>query len=97
MKYTAQDRLEAAHWFLDIHDVEDPSREMLQEWGRWMDSTEAHRLAFAAVESAWHEAPATVRGFANAVGDDSDDGYDGTVSIHEWQARHAARPRNARR
>src|SRR5882724_2723462 len=97
MKYTAQERLEAACWFLDIHDVEDPSPEMLQEWGRWMDVSDAHRLAFAAVESAWHQAPATARAFAKGEGGGDDEEYDGSVSIHEWLARRGTGSRNAHR
>jgi transmembrane sensor len=97
MRYTAQDRLEAAHWFLDIHDVEDPSPEMLQEWGRWVDASDGHRLAFAAVESAWHDAPATVHALASPASDRDDDEYDATVSIHEWQTRRNGQPLHSRR
>src|SRR5580704_17063370 len=58
MSYTEQERLEAAEWFIDIRDVEDPSPELLHEWMRWMETSESHRRAFAAVEQAWREAAA---------------------------------------
>lgn len=87
MIYTEKDRLEAANWFLDIHEVEAPSAEMLREWVRWMDDSEAHRLAFAAVEGAWYAAPANANRKADSIPSDVDDEYDGTISIHEWRAR----------
>jgi transmembrane sensor len=91
MIYTEKDRLEAANWFLDIHDVEAPSPEMLREWVRWMEDSEAHRLAFAAVESAWYAAPANADPTADSNRSD-DDEYDGTISIHEWRARQRKQP-----
>jgi len=96
MMYTEQDRLEAASWFLDIHDVEDPSPEMLREWVRWMEASDAHRLAFVAVEAAWHEAPANTATQITSIGRDVDDEYDGSLSIDEWRARQRAHPGVAR-
>src|ERR1700722_8934613 len=55
MNYSDVQRLEAAEWFFDIHDAEDPSAELLQEWIRWLDASEGNRRAFEAVESAYHQ------------------------------------------
>jgi transmembrane sensor len=84
MKYTEQERLEAAEWFIDIHDVEDPSPELLHDWMRWMEASESHRLAFGAMEQASHDAAAAlpIEVAASAAG--TDDHYDGSVSIDSW-------------
>lgn len=55
--YTDRQRLEAAEWFMDIHDADDPSPELLQRWTRWLEAAEGNRLAFEAVERAWHQIP----------------------------------------
>ncbi|MBW4053124.1 MAG: DUF4880 domain-containing protein [Proteobacteria bacterium] len=94
MSYTEAERLEAAQWFLDVHDTENPSPELLQEWLHWMEASEGHRCAFAAVESAWRQLP------PNSLRDThwsahpsaEEDDYDGSVSIDVWLA---ARPRAA--
>src|SRR6202522_1932097 len=92
MSYTEQERLEAAEWFIDIRDVENPSPELLHEWMRWMETSESHRRAFAAVELAWRDAAA---GLASActtrAGETRGDDYDGRESIHTWRARSNAR------
>src|SRR6202035_1888625 len=38
MKYTEQERFEAAEWFIDIHDAEDPSPYLLRDWMRCMEA-----------------------------------------------------------
>src|ERR1700733_4417616 len=83
-------RFEAAQWFLDVRDVENPSPELLVEWMRWMDASEAHRQAFVAVERDWQDAVAVTPGAPAARGEEGDD-YDGSVSIEEWRAQVAAR------
>lgn len=56
MKYTAEQRLQAAQWFFDIYDVTEPSAELLQEWLHWLDASEGNRAAFEAVEVTYHQA-----------------------------------------
>src|ERR1700733_11642276 len=90
MTQREQVRFEAAQWFLDVRDVENPSPELLLEWMRWMDASEAHRQAFVAVERDWQDAAAVTPGALVAGGDEGDD-YDGSVSIEVWRARVAAR------
>ena len=85
-----QVRFEAAQWFLDVRDADDPSPELLLEWVRWMDASEAHRQAFIAVEQDWKAAagmvPAAVISAAvHGIADDSD--YDGSISVEEWRRR----------
>lgn len=100
MRVTEAERLEAAQWFLDIHDAEDPSPELLQEWMRWMDASESHRRAFALVESAWLGIPDSSLRKADPAPrrGPQEDGYDGSVSVEAWLARRrqplpeAARP-----
>jgi transmembrane sensor len=92
MIYAEQDRLEAANWFLDIHNVDVPSPEMLQKWMRWMADSEAHRLAFIAVEAAWYAASANANPETDSNRSDGDDEYDGTISIHEWRIRRRGQP-----
>jgi transmembrane sensor len=91
MNYTEQDRLEAAEWFIDIHDVEDPSPDLLHDWMRWMEESESHRSAFGAVERAWRDAaalaPADWSRAATAAATGDGDDYDGSVSIDAWLAR----------
>ena len=60
MKETSELRREATAWFLDIHDAEDPSPELLQEWMQWMEASVEHRQAFMAVERTWHASAACV-------------------------------------
>lgn len=92
MNNSEQERLEAAEWFIDIHDVEDPSPELLQEWMRWMEASETHRLAFNAVEQAWRDAAASLPiGPTSTEVATADDDYDGSVSVETWRARHAQR------
>jgi transmembrane sensor len=82
--YTEQERLEAAQWFLDIREIEDPSSEMLIEWERWMGASESRRLAFREVEHAWQAVQlAKPIPIASAVQEDLE--YDGSMSVHEWQ------------
>ena len=57
MTYTPQQRLEAAQWFFDIHDTQEPSPELLQEWLLWLDAAADNRSAFEAVERAYRHAP----------------------------------------
>src|SRR5262249_734553 len=57
MTYTPQQRLEAAQWFFDIHDSQEPSPELLQEWLRWLDAAPDNRSAFEAVERAYRDVP----------------------------------------
>lgn len=80
------ERLEAAQWFLDIHDTEDPSPDLLQEWIRWMEASESHRRAFAAIESAWQQLPTARRREAEPASHRrrGDDAYDGSISVAAW-------------
>ena len=92
MSYTEHERLEAAEWFIDIRDVEDPPPELLHEWMRWMETSESHRRAFAAVEQAWREAAAGLASAdASREGETRGDDYDGRESVHTWRARRDAR------
>jgi transmembrane sensor len=82
MKHAESTRLEAAQWVVDIHDVEDPSAEMLQRWVQWLDESPEHQREFDLAEAMWRHA-------AGVAGTDSksdeDDQYDGTVSVAEWR------------
>jgi transmembrane sensor len=93
--YSDVQRLEAAQWFLDIAEVEDPSPEMLQSWLSWLGECEGNRLAFEAVETAWRCVPAQLAGAAAlsapaSNGPNADDGYDTSISVQEWRQRRAA-------
>jgi transmembrane sensor len=87
VNYTEEDRLAAAEWFIDIHDVEDPSPELLHNWMRWMESSEAHRLAFNAVERVWRGSSALEPAKSPSTVNDGRDGYDGSVSVATWRER----------
>jgi transmembrane sensor len=92
VSYTEQERLEAAEWFIDIRDVENPSPELLHDWMRWMETSESHRRAFAAVEQAWREAAAGLASaYAPRAGESRGDDYDGRESVHTWRARSNTR------
>ena len=86
MSNTEAERLEAAQWFVDIHDAEDPSPELLQDWMRWMEASESHRRAFAAIESTWREIPASrLRQADSAATHRREEGpYDGSISVEAW-------------
>ncbi len=90
MSYSEKDRLEASEWFIDIHDIEDPSPDLLHDWMRWLEASEGHRQAFSAVERAWRDAAVPLSSIASA-NDSSDDEpeYDGSASVHEWRSRLA--------
>jgi transmembrane sensor len=94
VKYTEAQRLAASQWFFDIHDAEEPSPELLQEWLRWLDADEAHRRAFDAVESAYHQiqaAPGTMAAPKQSAP------YDGSASVAAWRDRAIHRQGAARR
>ncbi len=83
------ERLQAAQWFLDIHDTEDPSLELLQEWMRWMEASESHRRAFARVESTWQGIPDSSLREADPIPHRrlEENEYDGSMSVDAWLAR----------
>jgi transmembrane sensor len=95
MKYTEAERLQAAQWFLDIREVEEPAPDMLHDWVQWMEAADTHRLAFEAVERTWWRMPVAAMGASGNAAPDDDDNYDGSISIHEWQQRRAALQANA--
>ena len=97
MSYTPQQRLEAAQWFFDIHDAEEPSPELLQEWLRWLDAAAGNRLAFEAVELVYRQAP--VDGVKRAEGPEpvSEPPYEGEVPVAVWTAARRARKSNRSR
>jgi len=80
------ERLEAAQWFFDIHDAEDPSPELLQDWMRWMEASESHRRAFAGIEATWRQIPASsLQKMESAVTPRPEgDPYDGSISVQAW-------------
>jgi transmembrane sensor len=86
--YTAEQRRQAAEWFVRIHDVEDPSPLLLLSWMQWLKADDAHRRAFEAVERAWHQAPDElhIESFADESVEQDDD-YDGSISVAEWRRR----------
>lgn len=91
MSYTEKDRLEASEWFIDIHDVGEPSPDLLNDWIRWLEASEAHRQAFNAVERAWHEASVPLSSIARPNESLHDLAhYDGSVSVHAWRSQLAA-------
>lgn len=93
MSYTPRQRLEAAEWFFDIHDGGDPSAELLQGWLQWMAASEGNRLAFEAVETAYHHTsvdPADRNRVATHLRPEPP--YSGELSVAAWRASsHAAR------
>jgi transmembrane sensor len=93
--YTPQQRFEAASWFVDI-EAEDPAPETLQRWTSWMEASEGNRLAFEAVERAWHGAP-TSAAAPRPARDSRDEAYDASVAVAEWlQRADAMAPRSRR-
>jgi len=99
MSDTEAERLQAAQWFLDIHDTEDPSPELLQEWMRWMEASESHRRAFARIESAWQGIPDSSLRKADPAPDRrlEENEYDGSMSVDAWLARGRRPPLGWRR
>ena len=93
MSYTEEDRLAAAEWFIDIHDVEDPSPELLHNWMRWMEASEAHRLAFDVVEQVWRDSGTLEPPKLPSIYRDERDGYDGSVPVAVWRERRRQRIR----
>jgi transmembrane sensor len=91
MTYTPQQRLEAAQWFFDIHDAQEPSPELLQEWLRWLDAAAGNRLAFEAVEMAYHHAPVDRDKWVGAAEPVSEPPYDGELTVAVWTAARRAR------
>jgi len=95
MTHPERIQFEAAQWFVDVRDAENPSPELLVAWTQWMDASEAHRQAFVAVERDWQDAAAVApSAFVPAGSDgaeDEDADYDGSVSIEEWRAQLVAR------
>ena len=91
------ERLEAAQWFFDIHDAEDPSPELLQDWMRWMEASESHRRAFAAIEATWRQIPASrLRQADSAAMQRPEEGpYDGSISVAAWLSRARRRSSSA--
>lgn len=90
--YSAEQRREAAEWFVRIHDVEDPSPLLLQGWLQWLKADDSNRRAFEAVEQAWHQAPDDLPLDSLEQADAADvDDYDGSVSVAEWHRRKQAR------
>jgi transmembrane sensor len=89
MSDTEAERLRAARWFLDIHDTEDPSAELLQEWMRWMEASESHRRAFARIESTWQGIPDSSLRKADPTPHRrlKESEYDGSISVDAWLAR----------
>lgn len=86
-RYTPEQRFEAAQWFIEIYETEEPSSELLQRWQRWLDASDAHRLAFEAVERVWRDAPEDEE---IAADDADDDSYDCEIPITEWLNRRRA-------
>jgi transmembrane sensor len=91
MSYTPQQRLEAAQWFFDIHDAQEPSPELLQEWLRWLDAAAGNRLAFEAVELAYRHAPVDRVSWVGGPEPASEPPYEGEVSVAVWTAASRAR------
>ncbi len=90
--YSAEQRRKATEWFVRIHDVEDPSPLLLQNWLQWLKADDANRRAFEAVEQAWHQAPDELQPgtFAEEAAESADD-YDGSISVAEWRRRNDMR------
>jgi len=87
MKDSDRIRFEAAQWVLDIHDVEDPSVEMLQRWVQWLEESPEHPLEFDLADAIWRHAPGVGGGEPRP---DEDDGYDGNTSVADWRRLRAA-------
>jgi transmembrane sensor len=97
--YSDVQRLEAAQWFLDISEVEDPSPEMLQNWLSWLGESEGNRLAFESIETIWHCVPAQLTAAVALTapvsnGPNDDDGYDTSISVVEWRRQRTAQQAN---
>ena len=91
MSYTPQQRLEAAQWFFDIHDPQEPSPELLQEWLRWLDAEAGNRLAFEAVELAYRHAPVDSVSEVGGPEPASEPPYDGDLPVAGWAVARRTR------
>jgi transmembrane sensor len=96
MKDSDRIRFEAAQWVVDIHEVEDPSAEMLQRWMQWLKESPEHQLEFDLAEAIWRHAPG-VGGVSGVPRLNEDDGYDGNTSVADWRRLRAAKPAQASR
>jgi transmembrane sensor len=94
MKDSDRIRFEAAQWVVDIHDVEDPSAEMLQRWVQWLEASPEHQLEFDLAEAIWRHAPGVGGSEAKL---NEDDGYDGNTSVADWRRLRAAKAAQASR
>jgi transmembrane sensor len=91
MKNSDRIRFEAAQWVVDIHDVEDPSAEMLQRWVQWLEESPEHQLEFDLADAIWRHAP----GVGGEPRPNEDDGYDGNTSVADWRRLRAAKAAQA--
>src|ERR1700749_1899313 len=93
MSNSEEIRVTATQWFIDIHEVEDPSAELLHNWMRWMEASESHRVAFNSIEQLWRDAAALTPQQIQATVDSSLDDCDGSMSVVAWQERRHQRLR----
>ena len=97
MSDTEAERLQAAQWFVDIHDTEDPSPELLHEWMRWMEASESHRRAFGLIESTWQGIRDSSLQKADSASNSrrAENEYDGSMSVDAWLAQCRGSPAEA--
>lgn len=88
VRYTPQQRFEAAQWFIDIQETEAPQPDLLLRWSRWLEESDGNRLAFEAVERAWHGVPSPTHSTQRVT----EAPYDGSVAVTEWLVRRTERP-----
>jgi transmembrane sensor len=89
---------EATQWSLELSSGDIPA-ERIAQWQQWLATSEAHRAAFDRIQSTWS---AVDRYATGVVGWPSDaevasDGYDGSVSVSDWQSRLATKRASRRR
>ena len=94
MKRSDHIRFEAAQWVVDIHEVEDPSAEMLQRWVQWLEESPEHRLEFDLAEAIWRHT--SVVGGSEPRSPEND-GYDASTSVADWRRQRAAKAAQASR
>ncbi len=83
--YTAEQRTEAAEWFVVMREDQDPDPELLQAWLQWMEASAGNRSAFQAVERAWHQVSCSLVLTMPGERELAEDHYDGAVSVMQWR------------
>lgn len=80
-------RAEAAEWFALLHDDRmELTSDNLQSWRKWIADPD-NRVAFDAITDIWRRAGDIPQSHLSREPLVPDDGYDGSISVAEWQAQ----------